>query len=127
LFGFETGQSFFRVRAGAQDDYSSFVEFRFCVAKLGRFDSSTGGVGFGKEEEEHALALKIFERDVFAFVGFEMEVGGFGAGFQHGFTSVGMSRVLEVSPDRKAAASHRTAKSDRYKARWRHEARPYKG
>ena len=60
LFGFEAGQSFLRVCAGAQDGHTSFVEFRFCVAKLGRFDRSTGGVGFGEEEQEDTLALKIF-------------------------------------------------------------------
>jgi hypothetical protein len=32
------------------------VEFGLCVTKLGRFDGSTGGVGFGIKEEQDALA-----------------------------------------------------------------------
>jgi hypothetical protein len=127
LLGFETSQSFFRVCAGAQDDDTSFVEFRFCVTKLGRFDSSTGSVGFGKEEQEHALALKILERDVFAVVGLEMEVGGFGAGLQHGVHLRKNAWVLEVSPVRKAAASDRSPKSAQFKSKIAACSRPYKG
>jgi hypothetical protein len=52
-----------------------------CVAKLGRFDGSTGGVGLGKEVEQHALAAKIAERDVFAIVGLYFEIRSFIASF----------------------------------------------
>jgi hypothetical protein len=57
------------------------VEFLLCVAKLGRFDGSTGSVGFGVEEEENAVALEIGQGDKGVFVGFETEAGGFGAEF----------------------------------------------
>jgi len=57
------------------------VEFLLCVAKLGRFDGSTGSVGFGVEEEENAVALEIGQGDKGVFLGFETEVGSFGAEF----------------------------------------------
>jgi hypothetical protein len=75
--------SFDGIGAHAEDGDAELVEIFFCVTKLGRFDRSTGGVGFGIEEEEDALASEVFERDVFAFVGFEAEVGGFDAQFEH--------------------------------------------
>jgi len=52
-----------------------------CVAKLGRFDGSTGGAGFGIEEEENAIALEISRGDKCVVVGFEAEAGGCGADF----------------------------------------------
>jgi len=54
-----------------------------CVTKLGRFDDSTGGVGFREEEEEDALTGEGFESDFFAVVGLETEAGGFVADFEH--------------------------------------------
>jgi hypothetical protein len=42
---------------------------RFGVTKLGRFDSSAWGVGFGKEEEEDAAAFEISERELLSGVG----------------------------------------------------------
>jgi hypothetical protein len=71
------------VGAHAEDGDAELVEIFLCVTKLGRLDRSTGGVCFGVEEEEHALASEVFEGDVFAFVGFEAEGGGFGAYFEH--------------------------------------------
>jgi hypothetical protein len=79
LLDFEGGEGLFGVRAGAQDGDTGSVELRFCVTKLGRFGGSTGSVGLGKEEEEDALTFEILERDFPAIVGFEKEVGGFGA------------------------------------------------
>ncbi len=61
-----------------------FIELLFCVAKLGRFDDSTGGVGFGKEEKENALVLEILQSDSFILVGLEAERGGFVTGLEHG-------------------------------------------
>jgi hypothetical protein len=84
LLGFEGGLGFDGISAHAEDGDAEFVEIFFCVAKLGRFDRSTGSVGFGVEEEEDALAGEVFERDLFAFVGLEAEGGGFGTDFQHG-------------------------------------------
>jgi hypothetical protein len=69
------------VGAHAEDGYAEIVEFLFCVAKLGRFYRSTGGAGFGVEEEQDLLAGEVLERDVFAFVGLEVKGGGFGANF----------------------------------------------
>jgi hypothetical protein len=81
LLGFEGGLGFDGIGAHAEDGDTEFVEIFFCVAKLGRFDGSTGSVGFGVEEEEDALAGEVGEGDGFAFVGFQGEVGGFGAWF----------------------------------------------
>jgi hypothetical protein len=77
LLGLEGGLGLDGISTHAEDGDAETVEFLFCVAKLGRFDGSTGGIGLGIEEEEDALASEVFERQFFAFVGFEAEGGGF--------------------------------------------------
>jgi hypothetical protein len=84
LLGLEGGLGFDGVGAEAENGDTQFVEVFFCVAKLGRFDGSTGSVGFGIEKEEDALAGEVFESEFAAVVGFQAEGGGFGAGFEHG-------------------------------------------
>jgi hypothetical protein len=79
LLGLEGGLGFDGIGAEAEDGDVELVEIFFCVAKLGRFDGSTGGVGFGVEEEEDALAGEVFEGDGLVLVGFQAEGGGFGA------------------------------------------------
>jgi hypothetical protein len=69
------------IGAEAEDGDVELIEILFCVAKLGRFDGSTGGVGFGVEEEEEALAGEVSEGEDGAVVGFQGKVGGFGAWF----------------------------------------------
>jgi len=71
------------IGAQSKDGDAELVEIFFCVTKLGRFDRSTGGVGFGVEKEEDALGVEIFQGEFFAFVRLETEIGGFGAWFQH--------------------------------------------
>ncbi len=83
LFFLEGGLGFHGIAAGSEDDHVELVELLLCVTKLGRFDGSTGGVGFGKKEEQDALAAKIGEGDVLAVVGLHFEIGSFIAGFQH--------------------------------------------
>jgi len=78
LLGLEGGLGFDGVGAHAENGDAEIVEFLFCVAKLGRFDGSTGGAGFGVEEEEDGLAGEVFERDGLAVVGLEAKGGGFG-------------------------------------------------
>jgi hypothetical protein len=78
LFFFEGGLGFHGIGAHAEDGDAVLVEIFFCVAKLGRFDGSTGGVGLGIEEEEDALAGEVFEGDGLVLVGFQAEGGGFG-------------------------------------------------
>jgi hypothetical protein len=73
--------SFDGIGAHAEDGYPEIVEIFFCVAKLGRFDGSTGSIGFGVEEEEDLPAGKVFEGDGLAVVGWEAEGGGFGTDF----------------------------------------------
>ena len=60
VLGLERGLRFDGIGAHAEDGDSELVEFLFCVAKLGRFDRSTGGVGFGVEEKNDALAGEVF-------------------------------------------------------------------
>jgi hypothetical protein len=48
---FERGLGLDGVGAHPEDGHAELVESFFCVTKLGRFDDSTRGVGFGKEEE----------------------------------------------------------------------------
>jgi hypothetical protein len=81
LFGPEFGEVFFRVAAGAQDQYADFVEGLLCVAKLGRFGCSTGCIGFREEKEHHAPSAKVRERNCRAFVRLQAEVGSFVADF----------------------------------------------
>ena len=72
----EIRQVLLGVGAGTQDGYVFLVETSFCVAKLGRFGGSTGGAGFGKEKEHHALALEFFQGDIRASVALQGEVWG---------------------------------------------------
>ena len=84
VFGFKTGLSFDGISAEAEDGHTALVELTLCVAKLGRLDGSTGGIGFRKQEEENSLTLEVLQSDVFVFVGLEVDVGSFVAGFEHG-------------------------------------------
>jgi hypothetical protein len=59
VLGLKQGLGFDGIGAHAEDGDSELVELLFCVAKLGRFDDSTGGVGFGEEKKKHAMALEI--------------------------------------------------------------------
>jgi hypothetical protein len=81
LFGLERGLGFDGVGAQTENGDAELVEVFFCVAKLGRFDGSTGGVGFGIKEEKDLLAGEVLEREFCAFVGFQAEGWGFGARF----------------------------------------------
>ena len=80
-FGFEIGLGFHGIAAHAEDDGVELVEVLFCVAKLGRFDRSTGSVGFGVEKEDYALAAEVGEGDFGAGVVLEAEGGSFIAWF----------------------------------------------
>jgi hypothetical protein len=62
VFLLEGRESFDGVGAHAEDGHAEFVEFLFCVTKLGRFDGSTGGVGLGEEKEQDAPAGEVLER-----------------------------------------------------------------
>ena len=77
LFGLETRQRLFRVRARPQDGYAQLVELLFCVAKLGRFGRSTGCVGSWKEKQQHALAAEIRKRQLTALVCSQLKVRSF--------------------------------------------------
>jgi hypothetical protein len=72
------------IGAHAQDGHFELFELPFCVAKLGRFDDSTGSVGFGEEEKQNALPLEVFERDRFVFVRLQVERRCLVAGLEHG-------------------------------------------
>ena len=61
LFVPEIYQRFLRIGADAQDGHVLLVETSFCVAKLGRFGGSTGGVGFRIEKHHHAFSLVILQ------------------------------------------------------------------
>jgi len=58
--GFEGSLGFHGIGAEPQDGDAQFLEVFMCVAKLGRFDDSTRSVGLGIEEEQDALAGKVF-------------------------------------------------------------------
>ena len=55
LLVLERGLSLHCVAAHAEDDHAKLVELLFCVAKLGRFNRSTGSIGFRIEEKQNAL------------------------------------------------------------------------
>src|SRR5258707_13989135 len=61
-------QSLHRVGAGSENGDTAQVKLLFCVAKLGRFDRSTGGIRLSKKEEQHAPALAILKRGAIAAV-----------------------------------------------------------
>jgi hypothetical protein len=77
----ERGLGFDGIGAHAEDCNVELVEFFLCVTKLGRFDGSTGGVGFGIEKEEDALTLEIIQGDKCVIIRFETETGSFGTYF----------------------------------------------
>ncbi len=81
VLGFERSLRFDGIGAHAEDGHIVLVELFLCVTKLGRFDGSTGSVGFGVEEEEDAVALEIGQGDKCVVIRFETEAGGLGAGF----------------------------------------------
>ena len=85
---FEAGLGFDGVTAQADDDRVELVEMFLRVAKLGRFDGSTGGVGFGKEKEDDAMTAEVGQRDVGARVVFQAKGRGLVTGFEHEETSV---------------------------------------
>ena len=60
LLGLEGGLGINGIGAHAEDGDAVLVEVFFCVAKLGRFNGSTGGVGLWVEEEKDALAGEVF-------------------------------------------------------------------
>ena len=70
LLGFETCLGFDGVAAHAEDDHANFIELLFCVAKLGRLNASARGVGLRIEEQHHAFAAEVGERNIVAGVVF---------------------------------------------------------
>jgi len=83
VFGLKAVQGLHGVRAGGKNGNAPLFKFSFCVAKLGRFDRSTGGIGFGVEEKQDAAATEIRQRDFLTVVGSEGEVGSFLAYLEH--------------------------------------------
>jgi hypothetical protein len=81
VLGLKRGLRFDGIGAHAEDGHAELVELLLCVAKLGRFDGSTGGAGFGVEKKQNALALEVGQGDKRVVVGLETEAGGFVAGF----------------------------------------------
>jgi hypothetical protein len=79
----EVLQGFHGICTDPKNGNTLLGELRFCVAKLGRFDRSTWGVGLREKEQEDPLAMEGFERDFLAFVGSQGEFGSFLADFEH--------------------------------------------
>ena len=100
--GFEQGLRPDGISAHAKDGDTQPVELRFCVTKLGRFDGSTGSVGFGKEEQQNAAALEVLQGKLFPFIGWKAKVGGCGANFEHGCTSVVLTPHKRKTSTRKS-------------------------
>ena len=91
VLGLERGLRFDGIGAHAEDGHTMLIELLLCVTKLGRFNGSTGGVGFGVEKEEDAMAAKIGEGEICTLVGFETEAGGFDTDLEHGFPHFSLS------------------------------------
>ena len=102
VLGFERGLGLDGIGAHAEDGHTVFVELLLCVTKLGRFDGSTGGVGFGIEEEEDALASKIFQGEFLSFVCLEAEAGRLETYFKHSYTSMVKARHARKTSGLKA-------------------------
>jgi hypothetical protein len=43
------------IRAHPEDSHTELVELQLCVTKLGRFNRSTGSIGFREKEEQDAV------------------------------------------------------------------------
>jgi len=109
VLGLEQGLGFDRISAHAKDGHFELIKLLFCVAKLGRLDGSTGSVGLGEEEKQDLLALVIFERDGFVFVGLEAERVSFVAGLEHGSKFRKFTRLFEPRERRKSKREIRNA------------------
>ena len=83
VLGLEGGQSFLGIGAHSKDGDFQLIELLFCVAKLGRFNGSTGSIGFGEKEQEDAVALKVAEGELRAFVRGQTEGRSFITDFKH--------------------------------------------
>ena len=83
LLRLEIDEGFDRVGADAEDDDVLFGEFWSEVAEVAGLDGAAGRAGFWIEVEDDLFAFEVGERDGFAVVGSEREVGSFVANFQH--------------------------------------------
>ena len=75
LLFLESRLCFHGIGAYPKDNHTQLIELRFGVTKLGRFDRSTGCIGFWKEKKEHALASEVFERDFSVLICLELKIG----------------------------------------------------
>ena len=83
IFGLEQGLRLHGISAHAKDGHVELFELLLCVAKLGRFDDSTGSVGFGEEEQQNALPSEVFERNRVVFVRLQAERRCLVSGLEH--------------------------------------------
>lgn len=83
IFGLEQGLRLHGISAHAKDGHLELFELLLCVAKLGRFDDSTGSVGFGEEEQQNALPSEVFERNRVVFVRLQAERRCLVSGLEH--------------------------------------------
>jgi len=83
LLRLEALQSLHRIGACANYRRAGLCEFFLGVTKLGRFGCSTGSIGFRKEKQHQMLALKVFQREFFTFIGKECEIRGLITDFEH--------------------------------------------
>jgi len=83
LLGLEALQSLHRIGACPYYRRAGLFEFFLGVTKLGRFGCSTGSIGFREEKQHQMLALKVFQRNFFAFIGKECEIRSFITDFEH--------------------------------------------
>ena len=51
-----------RIGGNPKDDRPGFLQLLVCVAEPARFDSSTGRIGLGEEEQHHGFAAKVLQR-----------------------------------------------------------------
>ena len=59
LLGLKLGLRFDGIGATAENDCSEFVKFWLCVAELGRFGDSTGGLSFRKKIKHDPFSAQI--------------------------------------------------------------------
>jgi hypothetical protein len=104
VLGFERRLGLDGIGAHAKDDDLALIELFLCVTKLGRFDGSTGRVGFREKEKQDAPALEVFQGHELVLVGLEAEGEGFVAGLEHG----------DPSSDILAGQERRCARSESY-------------
>jgi len=83
VFFFEAGERLHHIGAYAKDLNILFFKGLLCVAKLGRFNGSTGSIGFWIEKEKGTFASQVSQRHFSSRIRLQTEIRSCVSSFQH--------------------------------------------